>query len=135
MQLSHILVVTTLVMCVGLPVSRAQEPRSPTTATAIFAGGCFWCMEQPFDALPGVISTRSGYTGGETSNPTYEEVSGGGTGHTEAIQIVYDPTKVHYEKLGDRHWPPAGGPSGARSRGRALHPCALQTQQTDGDDR
>lgn len=71
---------------------------------AIFAGGCFWCMEQPFDAIPGVISTTSGYTGGSKKNPTYEEVSSGRTGHAEAIQVVFDPAKVSYKKLLEVFW-------------------------------
>ena len=61
---------------------------------ATFAGGCFWCMEHPFDALPGVLSVTAGYTGGQKKNPTYKEVSAGGTGHAEAVQIVYDPSKI-----------------------------------------
>lgn len=69
------------------------------TNTATFAGGCFWCMEPPFDKLPGVVSTTSGYIGGHVKNPTYEAVSKGKTGHVEAVQIVYDPTKVSYEQL------------------------------------
>lgn len=73
-------------------------------ATATFAGGCFWCMEPPFDALDGVISTTSGYTGGMTKTPTYEQVSSGQTGHTEAIQIVYDPSKVTYATLLEVFW-------------------------------
>jgi peptide-methionine (S)-S-oxide reductase len=73
-------------------------------ATATFAGGCFWCMEPPFEALPGVVSVTSGYTGGTQANPTYEEVSAGGTGHAEAVEIVYDPAKVGYEKLLDVFW-------------------------------
>ncbi len=82
---------------VTLPlVANAQ---APVTAKATFAGGCFWCMEAPFDAVDGVISTTSGYIGGKTKNPTYKEVSSGSTGHTEAVQIVYDPKKVTYEKL------------------------------------
>src|SRR5262249_19558094 len=68
---------------------------------ATFAGGCFWCMEPPFDKLDGVISTTSGYTGGQKKNPTYEEVSRGGTGHAESGQIGYDPGGVTYEKLLD----------------------------------
>lgn len=75
-----------------------------THDTAIFAGGCFWCMEPPFDNLDGVISTTSGYTGGEKENPTYNEVSAGSTGHAEAIKIVYDPKKISYEKLLEVFW-------------------------------
>jgi peptide-methionine (S)-S-oxide reductase len=74
------------------------------TATATFAGGCFWCMEPPFDKLPGVISTTSGYTGGTVKNPTYEEVSAGGTGHAESVQVVYDPSKITYAQLLDVFW-------------------------------
>jgi peptide-methionine (S)-S-oxide reductase len=74
------------------------------TATATFAGGCFWCMEHPFDQLPGVVSVTSGYTGGHTEHPSYEEVSGGGTGHAESVEIVYDPTKVSYEQLLTVFW-------------------------------
>jgi peptide-methionine (S)-S-oxide reductase len=71
---------------------------------ATFAGGCFWCMEPPFDELPGVISTTSGYTGGRTKNPTYEEVSSGNTGHAEAVEVVFDPTKITYARLLDVFW-------------------------------
>jgi peptide-methionine (S)-S-oxide reductase len=74
------------------------------TAVATFAGGCFWCMQPPFDALDGVISTTAGYTGGHVDNPTYDEVSRGGTGHAESVQVVYDPSKVSYEKLLDVFW-------------------------------
>jgi peptide-methionine (S)-S-oxide reductase len=72
--------------------------------TAVFAGGCFWCMEHPFDEIDGVISVTSGYSGGTKSNPTYEEVSSGTTGHAEAVQVVYDPAKVSYQKLVDVFW-------------------------------
>ncbi len=71
---------------------------------AIFAGGCFWCMEAPFDQVEGVLSTTSGYTGGTTANPTYEQVSAGGTGHTEAVRIVFDPQKTSFEKLLKVYW-------------------------------
>jgi peptide-methionine (S)-S-oxide reductase len=85
----------------------AQQP-SPASGTdpakATFAGGCFWCMEPPFDQLPGVISTTSGYTGGQKKNPTYHEVSAGGTGHAEVVQVVYDPKQVSYKKLLDVFW-------------------------------
>lgn len=79
----------------------ASEQRNET---AIFAGGCFWCMEPPFDKLNGVISTISGYTSGHKKNPTYKEVSAGHTGHAEAIQIVFDPQKISYSKLLDVFW-------------------------------
>jgi peptide-methionine (S)-S-oxide reductase len=74
------------------------------TAKATFAGGCFWCMEHPFDSLEGVISVTSGYTGGTKKNPTYQEVSAGGTGHAESVQIVYDPAKIGYGKLLEVFW-------------------------------
>lgn len=69
------------------------------TSTAIFAGGCFWCMESAFDKLPGVVDTQSGYTGGTTKNPTYEQVTGGFTGHYEAVKVTFDSDKISYEKL------------------------------------
>jgi len=81
----------------------AQSPPD-NRASAIFAGGCFWCVEADFDKVDGVVSTTSGYTGGKVANPTYSQVSAGGTGHTEAVEIVYDPAKVSYEKLLDVFW-------------------------------
>jgi peptide-methionine (S)-S-oxide reductase len=71
---------------------------------AIFAGGCFWCMESPFESLDGVLSATSGYTGGKEKNPTYEQVSSGATGHAEAIYVVFDPKKVSYAKLIEVFW-------------------------------
>ncbi len=71
---------------------------------ATFAGGCFWCMEGPFDKLPGVQSVTVGYTGGTMKNPTYEAVSSGGTGHAESVEILFDPGKIAYEKLLDVFW-------------------------------
>lgn len=76
----------------------------PKAGTAIFAGGCFWCMEPPFEKLEGVISVTSGYTGGTKKNPTYEEVSAGGTGHTEAVKIEFDPKKISFKKLLEVFW-------------------------------
>ena len=73
-------------------------------AVAIFAGGCFWCMEKPFDILEGVLSTTSGYTGGPEENPSYSQVSSGATGHTEAIQVVYDPSRISYSRLLEVFW-------------------------------
>lgn len=72
--------------------------------TAIFAGGCFWCMTKPFDQMPGMISVRSGYTGGNVENPTYEQVKSGTTGHTEAVKIVFDKTIISYEELLEIYW-------------------------------
>ncbi len=76
----------------------------PAQAVATFAGGCFWCTESDFDHVPGVISTTSGYTGGNVANPTYEQVSGGSTGHAESVQVIYDPSKVSYAQLLDYYW-------------------------------
>ena len=73
-------------------------------ATAIFAGGCFWCTESDFEKLPGVIAAESGYTAGKTTKPTYEAVSAGHTGHTEAVRVTYDPTKVSYSELVEFFW-------------------------------
>jgi peptide-methionine (S)-S-oxide reductase len=90
------------------PETLADSTASPSPtgnySTAIFAGGCFWCMEKPFDELPGVISTTSGYTGGTTANPTYRQVSAGTTGHAEAVQVLYDPSKVNYDTLLKTFW-------------------------------
>ena len=75
-----------------------------TSGKAYFAGGCFWCMEEVFEKVEGVLSATSGYMGGTVSNPTYEEVSAGRTGHTESVEVVYDPAKVSYQKLLDAFW-------------------------------
>jgi peptide-methionine (S)-S-oxide reductase len=77
---------------------------APAAATAIFAAGCFWCVEKDFEELPGVIAAESGYTAGQKPNPSYQEVSAGYTGHTEAVRIVYDPAKVSYGKLLEHFW-------------------------------
>ena len=86
----------------------AAKPLTPPTASssakATFAGGCFWCVESDFDKVPGVISTTSGYIGGKTINPSYEQVSSHTTGHAEAVEIVYDPSKITYEKLLEHYW-------------------------------
>lgn len=88
-----------LVLLAGfLPTAHAD------TEKAIFAGGCFWCMEPPFDKLDGVISTISGYTGGKSENPTYKEVTSGKTGHFEVVEVTYDPKKVSYERLLKIFW-------------------------------
>jgi peptide-methionine (S)-S-oxide reductase len=84
--------------------TRQSEAPGPGLAVATFAGGCFWCMEPPFDKTEGVVSTTSGYTGGKKPGATYEQVSAGGTGHLEAVRVVYDPAKVAYAKLLDVFW-------------------------------
>jgi peptide-methionine (S)-S-oxide reductase len=82
----------------------AQSSRSRALQKATFAGGCFWCVEADFDKVKGVVETISGYTGGRVRNPTYEEVSAGGTGHTEAVEVVFDPAVVTYDQLLDHYW-------------------------------
>ena len=82
----------------------ASTTTPPGSATAIFAGGCFWCTESDFEKLPGVIAAESGYTAGKTVNPAYKEVSAGGTGHTEAVRVTYDPKLVSYPKLVEHFW-------------------------------
>lgn len=84
----------------GTPPARP----GPATETAIFAGGCFWCTEADFDKVPGVISTTSGYTGGHLANPSYAQVSAGGTGHAEAVKVTFDPSKTSYALLLRRYW-------------------------------
>lgn len=87
-------------VCPLKPAVAAQEEHQIAT----FAGGCFWCMEHPFDSLPGVLSVTSGYTGGTKQKPTYQEVSNGSTGHAESVQIIYNPAKISYEKLLQVFW-------------------------------
>jgi peptide-methionine (S)-S-oxide reductase len=84
--------------------ANVRKPEQVRQEKATFAGGCFWCMEHPFDQLPGVVSVTSGYTGGQKKNPTYEEVSAGWTGHAESVQILYDPSKISYETLLAVYW-------------------------------
>ena len=93
-----------LVALVGVSLAATAGEKRQQLATAIFAGGCFWCMEHPFDEVDGVVSTTSGYTGGHVSDPTYKQVSAGTTGHTEAVQVVYDPAKVDYQALLKIFW-------------------------------
>lgn len=84
--------------------SDGSHETKPSTAHAIFAGGCFWCTEAAFDGTPGVLSVTSGYTGGHVPNPTYEQVSTGTTGHFEAVRVEYDPAKISYQQLLDIFW-------------------------------
>ena len=84
--------------------TKTSAGHPPQTRTAIFAGGCFWCMEPPFEKLDGVLAVTAGYTGGSVVNPTYEQVSGGGTGHAEAVLVTFDPAKIGYPQLLDTFW-------------------------------
>ncbi len=101
MRLKTLLVSAMIALLHGAPaLAQAQTG----LAKATFAAGCFWCTEEVFDKVPGVASTTSGYMGGQKKNPTYEEVSSGATGHTEVVQVVYDPKRVSYEKLLEQFW-------------------------------
>ena len=84
----------------------AEQPAAgpASVAKAYFAGGCFWCMEEAFEKVEGVLSATSGYMGGKVANPSYEEVSAGRTGHAESVEVIYDPSKVSYQKLLDAFW-------------------------------
>ncbi|MBI1204656.1 MAG: peptide-methionine (S)-S-oxide reductase MsrA [Rhodopseudomonas sp.] len=88
----------------GLAGIAAARQAKAEQAVATFAGGCFWCTESDFDHVPGVLKTISGYTGGTVRNPSYEQVSSGGTGHAEAVQVTYDPAKVSYARLLTYYW-------------------------------
>ena len=104
-----ILSILGLIGALSLPGSAAAQvakaaPLPAGSAAAIFAGGCFWCMEPPFDKLDGVFSTTSGYIGGKKDYPTYEQIGTGRTGHTEAVQVVYDPQRVSYARLLEVFW-------------------------------
>lgn len=108
-RLTLILGVAAATGCVATRAEGSDKPGALPKATsgqavAIFAGGCFWCMEKPFDVIDGVISTTSGYTDGKQKNPTYRQVSAGRTGHTEAVQIIFDPKKVTYARLLEVFW-------------------------------
>jgi peptide-methionine (S)-S-oxide reductase len=95
-----------MALAAGAAVAEQDSTATPGNgqALATFAGGCFWCMEPPYDKLEGVLATISGYIGGSKADPTYEEVSAGGTGHAEAVQVTYDPAKVSYEELLEVFW-------------------------------
>lgn len=99
---------TLFVAAIGVALAQTATPstsaQAPASAKAVFAGGCFWCVESDFDKIPGVLSTTSGYTGGNVPNPTYEQVSGKHTGHAEAVEILFDPRKVSYEQLVEHYW-------------------------------
>jgi peptide-methionine (S)-S-oxide reductase len=92
-----------IIACFGA-ASLSLAAQKPPRAAAVFAGGCFWCEETAFEGVPGVYAVTSGYIGGHVDNPTYEQVSAGVTGHAEAVEVVYDPSQISYEKLLDIFW-------------------------------
>lgn len=105
--MKKILFILILSVLFNLNINAKEEANSMSNQNlkrAIFAGGCFWCMQPPFDQTEGVVKTAVGYAGGKRDNPTYEEVSSGATGHAEVIEVTYDPSKVGYEKLLDVFW-------------------------------
>ncbi len=110
-----------LLLTIGLMLFGATFATAQQRETATFAGGCFWCMEEAFDHVPGVISTTSGYTGGDLVNPSYMKVSSGSTGHVEAVQVVYDPDQVDYNTLLKVFW-------------RNIDPTVSNRQFCDGGD-
>jgi peptide-methionine (S)-S-oxide reductase len=101
---SHSRLVSALTLVFAALFAASTLTAAPAAAKAVFAGGCFWCEETAFEGVPGVISAVSGYTGGQKKNPTYEEVSAGGTGHAESVEVTYDPAKISYEKLLQIFW-------------------------------
>lgn len=102
---SRLIVALTIGVSAAFAAPVGSQPETTArTETATFAAGCFWCVEEAFDKVAGVIATTSGYTAGHAPKPTYEQVSSGGTGHTEAVQVTYDPAKVTYEALLTTFW-------------------------------
>ncbi|MFW5926959.1 MAG: peptide-methionine (S)-S-oxide reductase MsrA [Wenzhouxiangella sp.] len=109
-----------------LTTSMAGAQSEDNLRRATFAGGCFWCMEPPYDEVEGVIETISGFSGGEVENPSYEQVVRGGTGHLEVVQVVYDPGKVDYERLLEIYWhnvDPLDGEGQFCDRGESYRPA------------
>ncbi|HEY5763988.1 MAG TPA: peptide-methionine (S)-S-oxide reductase MsrA [Rhodocyclaceae bacterium] len=99
-----IFIALAVALSMALPARAAQPGPAQAPAIATFAGGCFWCVEEAFDKIDGVLSTTSGFMGGKVANPTYEQVTSGTTGHREVVRIVFDPARTSYEKLLDSFW-------------------------------
>ena len=129
--MKNLALTTFILFSVLIGCSNAERQPGGTSMTsdnkklekATFAGGCFWCMEPPFEKLEGVVEVISGYTGGHKKNPTYEEVSSGTTGHYEAIQVIYNPNKIRYEELIEVFWrqiDPTDGGGSFVDRGDAI---------------
>ena len=118
----------------GLLALFAPQVSAQETKTAVFAGGCFWCIEKDFEELGGVTSVVSGYTGGQVENPTYKQVSGGQTGHYEVVQVTYDPEKVSYSTLVDffyRHIDPFDGEGQFCDRGQQYAPAIFYNDENE----
>jgi len=98
------LIATVLSSAVAVAQQAGEETPGTGLEKATFAGGCFWCVEDAFEQVEGVVSVTSGYTGGQKENPTYEQVSAGGTGHAESVEVLYDPKKVSYRQLLEVFW-------------------------------
>ena len=100
----HFTLLALLIVSACTASAPAERVQPANAATATFAAGCFWCVEEAFEKVPGVADAVSGYTGGSTANPTYEAVTAGGTGHYEAVRVTYDPARVTYAQLLDVYW-------------------------------
>ncbi len=116
-----------------LTVTLQADPEPMKTETATLGGGCFWCVEAVYERLPGIISVVSGYAGGQTENPTYEEIGTGKTGHAEVVQIAYDPAKISYEKIIDLFWE-AHDPTTLNRQGADTGPQYRSIILTENDD-
>ena len=120
-------------LCAALTVTLQAESEPMKTETATLGGGCFWCVEAVYERLPGIISVVSGYAGGQTENPTYEEIGTGKTGHAEVVQIKYDPAKISYEKIIDLFWE-AHDPTTLNRQGADTGPQYRSIILTENDD-
>jgi peptide-methionine (S)-S-oxide reductase len=120
-------------LCAALTVTLQAESEPMKTETATLGGGCFWCVEAVYERLPGIISVVSGYAGGQTENPTYEEIGTGKTGHAEVVQIAYDPAKISYEKIIDLFWD-AHDPTTLNRQGADTGPQYRSIILTEDDD-
>ena len=120
-------------LCAVLTATLQAEPEPMKTETATLGGGCFWCVEAVYERLPGIISVVSGYAGGQTENPTYEEIGTGKTGHAEVVQIAYDPSKISYEKIIDLFWD-AHDPTTLNRQGADTGPQYRSIILTENDD-
>jgi len=120
-------------LCAALTVTLQAESEPMKTETATLGGGCFWCVEAVYERLPGIISVVSGYAGGQTENPTYEQIGTGKTGHAEVVQIAYDPSKISYEKIIDLFWD-AHDPTTLNRQGADTGPQYRSIILTEDDD-